>query len=73
MLHDSEGVNFRDALHAIREEVKVKVAVFEASDFELVVFHERENGGKIREVKFFFQIFSGAWNILRVVEHFIWN
>jgi len=62
MLHDSEGVEFRDALHAICEEVKVKVAVLEASDFELVVFHERECGDFFCFVNNFFSLFEPAEN-----------
>ena len=42
-------------------------------DFGVGCFHVSENADFFGAVKFFFQIFSGAWNILGVVEHFILN
>lgn len=41
--------------------------------FGVGCFHVSENDDFFGAVKFFFDFFFGAWNILRVVEHFIWK
>jgi len=41
--------------------------------FGVGCFHVSENDDFFCAVNFFFKFFFGAWNILRVVEHFIWK
>jgi len=59
----------RVAIFASVNDDRGPAIIFRSGPIEFV-FHSSENDRNFREVKFFFELFFGAWNIRNVVEHF---